>query len=59
MTTIVETENADSRIASSDDVPTPTSTDSLLATQGFSGAKRMSPEEQGRFFRNTKNFFEL
>jgi hypothetical protein len=58
MTTTVEPENSDSRVdVTSGDMSTAL-TDSLVPMQSFSGAKRMSSEEQRRFFRNTKNFFE-
>ena len=32
--------------------------ESLGIIRGCSGAKRMSPEEQSRFFRNSRNFFD-
>jgi len=59
MTRATETENIDSRADSnSGKIPTELLAESLPVFQVSSGAKRMSPEEQRRFFRISKNFFE-
>jgi hypothetical protein len=59
MTRTVETANNDSEVdVTADDMGTPTSRDSLVAMQGSSEAKRMTPDEQRRFFRNSRSFFE-
>jgi hypothetical protein len=59
MTRTVETANNDSEVdVTADDMGTPTSRESMAAMEGLIKAKRLSPEEQRRFFRNSRNFFE-
>jgi hypothetical protein len=54
----VQTENDPLVDGSPLDTATELLRDSLEIIRGFSGAKRMSPEEQRRFFHNSRNFFE-